>query len=317
MRLLLPLALIAAAPVTAQPRLSLPIDCTLGDTCHIQAYTDVDPTEGAVDYTCGTLAYDSHKGTDFALPNLAALQAGVDVLASAPGRVRALRDGERDVLYDGTSDLGGRDCGNGVVIDHGDGWETQYCHLRNGSVAVAQGDEVEAGTVLGKVGLSGRTQFPHVHLSVRHAGEVVDPFAPGAEPGACGAAEETLWQDPPPYRPGGLIAAGFAPAIPEYAEIKAGTGHTPALIATTPALVLWGFGYGSRAGDVMRLVIKGPDGRTTFETEVEIEKPQAQYFRASGTRVRRGLRPGTYTGSVTLLRDGRPYDSRDTHVEIR
>lgn len=317
MRLLLPLALLAAAPATAQPRLSLPIDCTLGDTCHIRAYTDVDPTEGAVDYTCGTLSYDAHKGTDFALPNLAALEAGVDVLAAAPGRVRALRDGEPDELYDGTSDLGGRDCGNGVVIDHGDGWETQYCHMRNGSVAVTQGQEVEAGTVLGQVGLSGRTQFPHVHLSVRHDGAVVDPFAPEAAPGACGPADTTLWQDPPAYRPGGLITAGFAPAVPEYDAIKAGTGHRPALIATTPALVLWGFGYGSRAGDVMRLEIAGPDGLTIFETETEIDRPQAQYFRAAGSRVRTALRPGAYTGRVTLLRDGEPYDSRETRVQIR
>ena len=40
------------------------------------------------------------------------------------------------------------------------------------------GDNVQVGDVLGKIGLSGRTQFPHVHVSVRHNGTCIDPFAP-------------------------------------------------------------------------------------------------------------------------------------------
>ena len=64
-----------------------------------------------------------------------------------------------------------RNCGNGVVIRHADGWETQYCHLRRGSVQVAEGDRVEAGEPLGLVGMSGEANFPHVHLSVRRDGD--------------------------------------------------------------------------------------------------------------------------------------------------
>lgn len=317
MRLPLLLLLIASPLAAEPPRLALPVDCTPGETCHIQSYVDIDPTDGALDHACGTLSYDTHKGTDFALPDLAAMVAGVNVVAAAAGRVRAVRDGMPDVLYTEAEDLGGQDCGNGVVIAHPDGWETQYCHLQQGSVTVREGQAVEAGTLLGRIGLSGRTQFPHLHLSVRHEGRAIDPFAPDAAPGQCGAPGESLFETPLPYRPGGLIAAGFAEAVPDYAAIKAGTAAAPALGAKGPALVLWGFAYGSRPGDVMRLTITQPDGTIYLSTEAGIDRQQAQYFRAAGKRIRRGLRPGTYAGTVTLLRDGRPYDSRETSVIVR
>ncbi len=316
-----PLLLAAAAPpAAAEPFLALPIDCELGESCYIQSYTDLDPSEAAADYTCGTLSYDGHKGTDFALPSLAAMEAGVDVLAAAPGIVRATRDGMADRLFDPENGdaLDGRDCGNGLVIRHSDGWETQYCHMRRGSIAVEAGEQVAAGTLLGQVGLSGRTEFPHLHLSVRHEGRVVDPFAPDAAPGRCGQdAPETLWRDPPPYRPGGLITSGFADAIPAYESIKAGTAHDPTMRTTTPALVLWGFGYGSRAGDVMEITITDPDGATVFASEAALDRPLAQFFRAAGRRISTALSPGTYTGRVTLRREGELIDETTTQVMIR
>ena len=45
---------------------------------------------------------------------------------------------------------------------------------------------------IAQVGLSGRTQFPHLHLTVRHQGRVVDPFAFGAREGSCGDGV-SLW----------------------------------------------------------------------------------------------------------------------------
>ena len=53
--------------------LALPVDCTLGETCYIQQYFDHDPSTVWGDFTCGTLAYDGHDGTDFALPTRAAM----------------------------------------------------------------------------------------------------------------------------------------------------------------------------------------------------------------------------------------------------
>ena len=144
--------------------LAFPVDCALGDSCHIQQYPDHDPGPAAVDFTCGPLTYDGHDGTDIALPNRAAMAAGVAVLAAAPGVVRGVRDGVADFA----PKVEGRECGNGVLVEHQGGWVTQYCHMRQGSVIVKPGQSVETGTPLGLIGQSGMADFPHVHLSLRH-----------------------------------------------------------------------------------------------------------------------------------------------------
>ena len=155
-------------------RLSLPVDCEIGTVCTIQNYVDVDPGPSARDYTCGRLVYNGHKGTDFRLPDVSWLDRDIPVLAAAPGQILGVRNNVRDHAL-GRYDPGGikgRECGNGVLIDHGGGWRTQYCHMRQGSVRVRKGDQVRDRQRLGTIGLSGKTEFPHLHLSVRFRGKV-------------------------------------------------------------------------------------------------------------------------------------------------
>lgn len=304
---------VTAEPDPAGPSLSQPIDCTIGETCFIQHFVDRDPSPESRDFRCGALSYDGHKGTDFALLSTAAMTQGVDVLAAASGRVVRSRDGIEDRHYTEADEarVDGRDCGNGVVIDHGAGWETQYCHLRRGSLRVAPGDVVDAGTPIGQVGLSGRTQFPHLHMSLRYNGQVVDPFAPtpaietatDKDTAHCARAVTSLWVDPPPYRATGIITVGFAPHLPKYAAIKAGTAHHPDIAYDAAALVLWGYFYGGQPGDEIKLTIDGPRG-TFFETKVVQDKPKITYIRAAGRKLRRGVIPGTYHGTITLTRQG-------------
>src|SRR4051812_44563995 len=158
-------------PARAQesaPVLSFPVACEIGVTCFVQNYVDHDSGSGAKDYRCGALTYDGHDGTDIRLPNLAAMRKGVAVVAAADGVVRARRDGMDDVsIRDaGASAVKGREAGNGVVIDHGNGWQTQYAHMRKGSILVKPRNRVSAGQALGLVGLSGDTEFPHLHFTV-------------------------------------------------------------------------------------------------------------------------------------------------------
>ena len=60
-----------------------------------------------------------------------------------------------------------------VEIDHGNGLSTRYAHLS--TAAVTDGIKVTAGTVIGRVGTSGRSTGPHLHYEVRIYGEAVDP----------------------------------------------------------------------------------------------------------------------------------------------
>lgn len=306
-----------AAPAAGAPVLSLPLDCTLGETCYIQQFMDHDPSDAASDFMCGPRSYNTHKGTDFAVPTASdALENPIAVLAAARGTVLGLRDGMPD-SWDGKIDadaIQGRDCGNGMVIDHGGGWHTQYCHLRMGSVRVKKGDVVETGTHLGDMGMSGRTEFAHLHLSVRKDGTPVDPFAPDGA--SCDAPiTDTLWDELPLIQPGGILDLGFSDAVPEFAEVKMGVADKP-LKRISPALVTYSFFFGGLQGDRVEMTLTGP-GEFRVEQSYELTKNQAQFFRAMGKKRRSAPWPGgLYVADTKLIRDGKVIDAQRSSFEI-
>ncbi|MEO9820039.1 MAG: M23 family metallopeptidase [Paracoccaceae bacterium] len=300
-----------------RPVFSIPIDCDLGETCFIQQYVDRDAGPDVQDYMCSGLSYEGHQGTDFALNTLRDLSRSVDVLAAAPGVVVGARDGIKDQLLtnENQDSVKGRECGNGVLIDHGDGWTSQYCHMAQGSIAVNKGDHVSRGQILGDVGLSGSTQFPHVHMTVRKNGAVIDPFNANASNTCLGTDPDSLWDLTPAYIPGGIIYAGFAAGVPEYPDVKAGTVKPPASV-DAPALVIYTYMFGSRPGDRLHLQIKSPE-RTLVDETLELSKQQAQLFRAVGKRRTTDAWPkGVYTGKVTLVRDGKKIDIEETTISL-
>jgi murein DD-endopeptidase MepM/ murein hydrolase activator NlpD len=63
--------------------------------------------------------------------------------------------------------------GKTVVVDHGEGLLTLYCHLNEINVVV--GDQLTRGQVLGLVGSTGRATGPHLHFAVHLSGTWVDP----------------------------------------------------------------------------------------------------------------------------------------------
>jgi murein DD-endopeptidase MepM/ murein hydrolase activator NlpD len=85
---------------------------------------------------------------------------GEDVLAAAPGTVI----------------FAGRQSGFGkvVIIDHGERFCTVSAHLS--SMKVGEGERVERGAVIGKVGRSGNATGTHLHFEIRVAGKSVDPL---------------------------------------------------------------------------------------------------------------------------------------------
>lgn len=65
--------------------------------------------------------------------------------------------------------------GNYVVINHGEGYVSLYAHFSD--FAVSPGQQVEAGDVIGFVGMTGWTTGPHLHFEIRQGGVPDDPLA--------------------------------------------------------------------------------------------------------------------------------------------
>jgi hypothetical protein len=106
---------------------------------------------------------------------------GVPVLAPASGLVTTAHDGEPDEVPGVVSNNYVAPTGNHVVIYLETGTYLVIAHLKPGSVAVAPGDHVEEGQVIGECGNSGNTSEPHIHIHHQRQDPAVFPlnFAEG------------------------------------------------------------------------------------------------------------------------------------------
>ena len=94
-----------------------------------------------------------HSGLDFAAPT------GTSVLSAADGVVSFV--GERSGY------------GKVVEVDHGNGLTTRYAHLS--AYIAREGQRVQTGTPIAKVGSTGRSTGPHLHFEVHRAEQSLDP----------------------------------------------------------------------------------------------------------------------------------------------
>ena len=93
---------------------------------------------------------------------------GVDLAAPENSHVRAIIAGR--IVFAGPH----AGYGKLVTVDHGRGYASLYAHLSE--IKVKIGQEVSAGTLLGRVGSSGQATGPHLHFEWRKEGEAFDPL---------------------------------------------------------------------------------------------------------------------------------------------
>jgi hypothetical protein len=161
----------------------------------ISGYVDHNPNypNQVMDYNCGNLSYDlssgyNHAGTDFYSWPFGWFKMEfdeVEVVAAAPGTILYKEDGHYDHNCSMNSALW-----NAVYIEHADGSEAWYGHLKNGSLTTkAVGSTVAAGEFLGIMGSSGSSTGPHLHFEVYDQfGFLIDPFY-----GPCNSYNTETW----------------------------------------------------------------------------------------------------------------------------
>jgi murein DD-endopeptidase MepM/ murein hydrolase activator NlpD len=140
--------------------LGLTRNATTADWLRANSAPNLWPVEGQVTGSFGE-RIDPFNGEG-------AFHTGVDIAAIVGQSVVAPADG----VVQFADYLGGY--GKAVVIDHGRGINTRFGHLSG--FAVASGQHVHRGEVIGYVGLSGRSTGPHLHYEVRINDTPVNPY---------------------------------------------------------------------------------------------------------------------------------------------
>lgn len=292
-------------------KLGLPVDCTLNQSCWVINYVDFDLSDdNYTDPNCQGRTYDTHKGTDFALLDEKAMRNGVPVIAVKDGIIDRLRDGEDD-NWKTNADLDNikkqrKECGNAIMIDHDDGTKSIYCHLRQNSIIVKKGQSVKKGDTIGMVGMSGFTEFPHLHYGLIKDGEIIDPFTGRKSSSKCGLDNsKPLWDKNLnlSYQPFIIQASGFSTTIPDLDRLGRDASTTDVISLTDKNIVFWTILLGVRVDDVIQLTIYDANNKILATQNIKQTRNRARQLYYIGKKINaQNLTAGAYTAQIKITR---------------
>ena len=176
--------------------------------------------------------------------------------------------------------------------------------MAKGSVRVKVGDQMTTGQPIGLVGLSGDTEFFHLHFTVRRDGKIVDPFAYGAPENSCSGGR-SIWAaslgEQTQYRPGEIIDYGFAGIAPTMELIESGEIGKHPVTPGSDALVAYVRAIGLQAGDQQFLAVQGPNGAAVSAANLPaLDRDKAQFLVIAGKKRTEAAWPaGRYTRDLS------------------
>ncbi len=327
MRLLVGLFILLANPAVYGEDISLvklkfPLDCKLGESCWIARYSDHDKGPGKADYRCNDRTQHTHRGTDIAIKNLQIMAEGVDVLAAADGIVTIIRDGITDEFATKENRAEKSKIGNGntLGIRHSDGSISVYSHMKKHSLTVKKGDSVKVGQKIGEIGMSGLTEYPHLHFALRYNNEWYDPFNQKPLTAACSTNKPTgAWDPEIPYKVMALLPPTLTSTLPN--RQSRWDAPTATLSKNVSHLYLNGHAFGVQKGDRWLFKFIRPDGRTAYEKGVSVAANRQLYGRSNRiARPEGGFMPGIWTGEILVLRQAKDGSitkfKQETRIEV-
>jgi murein DD-endopeptidase MepM/ murein hydrolase activator NlpD len=147
-----------AAPATAALAHPLSGDALTDKNLVVPRFHPLWPTAGIITThfgEIGPLSPRGHSGLDIAGPQ------GTPILAADEGEV--LKADWNDEGYGGL-----------IIIGHPSGYETWYGHLAR--LEVEKGEQVKRGEEIGRMGSTGYSTGPHLHLEIREQGQILNPL---------------------------------------------------------------------------------------------------------------------------------------------
>lgn len=300
---------LAGACIYAQQtfKLQFPVKCQINKDCWIINYVDDDPSTNWRDYKNGRETYDGHTGTDIAIRNIDKMRQGVDVIAADSGVVIQARDGmpDKNALAQDTTQLQNIACGNRVAIKHSGGWITDYCHMKNGSIKVKKGDIIATGQKLGEIGMSGLTEFPHLHINVQQGSQIYDPFT-GHERYTKGPISP-LWSPQVlqqlNYKPLVVYNVGVSNEIPNFLGVRDEKYKSTRISAESYMIILWIDAFHVELNDSIDVLVKNPNGTPFLRQHIVIDKPHAKKLMYLGRKSpQNGFTKGNYNVQVSFKR---------------
>lgn len=317
------LATTAYAEETPTIEFGWPVGCDVGKNCWIARYPDRYTSDEATDYRCNFRTQNGHDATDIIIGDISAIAKNIPVLAAADGVVSNVRDGLEDKILDPKDEdkISHVGCGNAVIIHHADGFQTHYCHMKKGSVKVEQGQAVQKGEPIGAVGLSGLTEFPHLHFMVRRKHETglvsYDPFDSKPLTAACNANIEgqSLWQQAIDYQETALLP----PLITDRRATRTTMWQAQPedLKSSMRVMYFQARGFHTKEGDTWTLQLTAPDGSVFRDrSDAQYRSQQRVTIVLAVTRPSAGFAPGLWQATTSLSRGGTLLASQTTNFKI-
>lgn len=195
------------------------------------------------------------------------------------------------------------------------------------SITIKENQEVKKGQVLGFVGLSGKTEFPHLHITVKRNNIVLDPFL-GTEPSInynCNNSSQTdkasLWDDATyaklKYIDTAILNFYTTTKIPTKFLARTGQYRESTIDKNSKNIILWADIMGVQKGDNILFEIVDTNGNNVFKSIQEVPKKYVLYFIYAGERLNKNkFSKGEYTSKLTLTRDNKVVTSSSKSISV-